>query len=251
MRTVRAGNREAELDPALMPRHVAIIMDGNRRWAKARRLPVIEGHRRGMLALRRVTRAASDFGIEMLTVYGFSTENWKRERTEISLLFDLAVYFAQNELAELNRNNVRVNVMGEYRALPRASREAMERLMSETTGNDGLRLNLAVNYSARAELRRAVGALASEVAAGRLLPSELDETTLDSYLFTRGMPDPELLIRPGGESRLSNFLLYQLAHAELYVTDALWPEFGREHLALAVAAYQERLREAAAHEGAS
>jgi undecaprenyl diphosphate synthase len=232
------------LDPSAMPRHVAIIMDGNRRWAKARKLPVIEGHRRGMLALREISRAASDFGIEMLTVYGFSTENWKREKTEISLLFDLAVYFAQNELAELNRNNVRVVVIGQYRALPRASREAMERLMEKTAHNDGLQLNLAVNYSARAELELAVEKLAGDVAAGTLHPDAIDDETVASYLYTAGMRDPDLLVRPGGESRLSNFLLFQVAETELYVTDVLWPDFGRAHFAQALGEYQTRLRTA-------
>ena len=234
----------AGVDAAAMPRHVAIIMDGNRRWAKARKLPVIEGHRRGMLALREISRAASDFGIEMLTVYGFSTENWKREKTEISLLFDLAVYFAQNELSELNRNNVRVVVIGQYQALPRASREAMERLMEKTAKNDGLQLNLAVNYSARSELELAVEKLAGDVAAGRLEPDSIDDATVSSYLYTAGMRDPDLLIRPGGESRLSNFLLFQVAQTELYVTNALWPDFGRAEFARAIAEYQSRKRSA-------
>jgi undecaprenyl diphosphate synthase len=236
----------AGVDAAAMPRHVAIIMDGNRRWAKARKLPVIEGHRRGMLALREISRTASDFGIEMLTVYGFSTENWKREKTEISLLFDLAVYFAQNELSELNRNNVRVVVIGQYQALPRASREAMERLMEKTAKNDGLQLNLAVNYSARSELELAVEKLAGDVAAGKLEPDSIDDATISSYLYTAGMPDPDLLIRPGGESRLSNFLLFQVAQTELYVTGALWPDFGRAEFARAIAEYQSRTRSAGA-----
>jgi len=223
-----------------VPQHVAIIMDGNRRWAKARRLPAIEGHRRGIVALRHVTRAASDLGIPLLTVYGFSTENWKRDKTEISLLLDLCVYFAQSELAELDRNNVRVKVIGQYQALPRASREALDRLMVKTANNDGLQLNLAVNYSARAELRMAVERLARDVAEGRLDPESIDEPVVASYLSTADMPDPDLLIRPGGESRLSNFLLYQLADAEMYVTDTLWPDFDREHFARALAAFAER-----------
>ncbi len=223
-----------------LPRHVAIIMDGNRRWAKARRLPAIEGHRRGIVALRHVTRAASDLGIPMLTVYGFSTENWKRDKTEISLLLDLCVYFAQSELAELDRNDVRVKVIGQYQALPRASREALDRLMANTADNGGLQLNLAVNYSARAELRLAVERLARDVSAGRLDPEAIDEPTVASYLSTSEMPDPDLLIRPGGESRLSNFLLYQLADAEMYLTETLWPDFGRDQFALALAAYAER-----------
>jgi undecaprenyl diphosphate synthase len=234
----------AGLDPAALPRHVAIIMDGNRRWAKARRLPVVEGHRRGIVALREVTRAASDLGIPLLTVYGFSTENWKRDKTEISLLLDLCVYFAQSELAELSRNNVKVLVIGQYQALPRASREALERLMENTSRNDGLQLNLAVNYSARTELQLAIANVAKDVSAGRLAPAEIDEACVASYLYTSSMPDPDLLIRPGGESRLSNFLLYQVAHTELYVCDVLWPDFGREHFSRALAAYQARLRRA-------
>ena len=158
-----------------VPRHVAIIMDGNRRWAKARRLPAIEGHRRGIVALRHVTRAASDLAIPMLTVYGFSTENWKRDKTEISLLLDLCVFFAQSEFDELNRNNVRVRVIGQYGALPRASREALDGLMEKTAGNTGLQLNLAVNYSARAELRIAIENVARDVKAGRLDPQAIDE----------------------------------------------------------------------------
>jgi undecaprenyl diphosphate synthase len=223
-----------------LPQHVAIIMDGNRRWAKARRLPAIEGHRRGIVALRHVTRAASDLGIPLLTVYGFSTENWKRDKTEISLLLDLCVYFAQSELAELDRNNVRVKVIGQYQALPRASRDALDRLMAKTANNSGLQLNLAVNYSARAELRIAVERLARDVAEGRLDPESIDEPVVASYLSTADMPDPDLLIRPGGESRLSNFLLYQLADAEMYLTDTLWPDFDREHFARALAAFAER-----------
>jgi len=223
-----------------LPRHVAIIMDGNRRWAKARRLPAIEGHRRGIVALRHVTRAASDLRIPMLTVYGFSTENWKRDSTEISLLLDLCVFFAQSEVAELDRNNVRVRVIGQYRALPPASRDALDRLMDKTADNDGLQLNLAVNYSARAELRIAIENVARDVSEGRLDPAAIDETVVASYLSTASMPDPDLLIRPGGESRLSNFLLYQLAEAELYLTETLWPDFDRDHFVRALEAYQAR-----------
>jgi undecaprenyl diphosphate synthase len=225
-----------------VPRHVAIIMDGNRRWAKARRLPAIEGHRRGIVALRHVTRAASDLAIPMLTVYGFSTENWKRDKTEISLLLDLCVFFAQSEFDELNRNNVRVRVIGQYGALPRASREALDGLMEKTAGNTGLQLNLAVNYSARAELRIAIENVARDVSAGTLDPQCIDDAVVASYLSTADMPDPDLLIRPGGESRLSNFLLYQLADAEMYLTDTLWPDFDRDQFSRALAAYAARPR---------
>ena len=159
---------------ALVPRHVAIIMDGNRRWAKARRYPVVAGHRRGILALREVTRAAKDMGVEILTVYGFSTENWRRDKSEISLLLDLAVYFASTELAELQRNDVRVEIIGDYRALPRQSCDALDRLVRETSSNRALRLILAINYSARAELRAAARPLAPEAVAGRLAASSVD-----------------------------------------------------------------------------
>jgi len=232
----------AGLDAAKMPKHVAIIMDGNRRWAKERRLPAIEGHRRGIVALREVTRAARDLKIPVLTVYGFSTENWKRDRTEISLLLDLCVYFAQNELAELSRNNVRVNVIGRYEALPSASRDALDGLVEKTKHNDGLLLNLAVNYSARMELRDAICALTEDVKSGKLAVDAIDEERIESYLYTATVPDPELLIRPGGESRLSNFLLYQVAYTELYLTETYWPDFSRKHFALALADFQRRQR---------
>ncbi len=240
MRPVAETRDRTDLPPGRIPQHVAIIMDGNRRWAKAHRLPAIEGHRRGIVALRHVTRAASDFGIPMMTVYGFSTENWKRDTTEISLLLDLCVYFARTELDELHRNNVKVRVIGQYQMLPRASREALDHLMERTAGNTGLALNLAVNYSARAELRVAVETLARDVRAGTLVPEAIDDAVVASYLSTASMPDPDLLIRPGGESRLSNFMLYQLAEAELYLTDIFWPDFDRTQFVRAIEAFRER-----------
>jgi undecaprenyl diphosphate synthase len=233
---------QEELDLTKLPKHVAIIMDGNRRWAKHRGMPAIEGHRRGMLALREVTRACSDFGIPILTVYGFSTENWRRDSTEISLLLDLCVYFAQNELIELSRNNVRVNVIGAYRALPAASRDALDRLMERTASNTGLLLNLAVNYSARAELQRAVAQIAADVAAGKLRPDEIDEAKISSYLYTADQPDPDMLIRPGGEHRLSNFLLYQVAYTELVMSEVYWPDFGRDEFVRTLLEFQKRQR---------
>jgi undecaprenyl diphosphate synthase len=240
LRPVAETRDRTNLPPGRVPQHVAIIMDGNRRWAKAHRLPAIEGHRRGIVALRHVTRAASDFGIPMMTVYGFSTENWKRDTTEISLLLDLCVYFARTELDELHRNNVKVRVIGQYQMLPRASREALDHLMERTAGNTGLALNLAVNYSARAELRVAVEALARDVRAGTLVPEAIDDAVVGSYLSTASMPDPDLLIRPGGESRLSNFMLYQLAEAELYLTDVFWPDFDRTQFVRAIEAFRDR-----------
>jgi undecaprenyl diphosphate synthase len=209
------------------PAHVAIIMDGNRRWARSRNLPAIEGHRRGIVALREVLQAAKDEGVKHLTVYGFSTENWSREKNEISLLFELCVFFARSELAELQRNGVR---------------EALRSLQDATAGNTGVQLNLAVNYSSRLELERAVQAIARDVKAGTLAPDDVDEAKIASYLFTADLPDPDLLIRPGGEHRLSNFLLYQAAYTELVMSDVYWPDFGREEFGRALGEFRSRLR---------
>jgi undecaprenyl diphosphate synthase len=228
--------------PRTVPRHVAIIMDGNRRWAKAHGLPAIEGHRRGMVALRRVTRAASDAGVEALTVYGFSTENWNRNENEISLLMELCVYFARNELAELRRNNVRVRVIGDWEALPAAPREALAEMQASTAANTGLILNLAINYSSRSEMERAVRRIASDVAAGNLEPCAIDEDLIARYLYTADLPELDLLIRPGGERRLSNFLLYQAAYAELVMTDVQWPDFGKAQLVAALDEFARRER---------
>lgn len=227
---------------AAIPRHVAIIMDGNRRWAKERGLPAIEGHRRGMVALRRVTRAASDFGIDVLTVYGFSTENWNRSHSEVALLFELCVHFARHELIELRRNNVRVRVIGDWQSLPDAPRGALADLQNETSRNTGLLLNLAVNYSSHAELQRAVVAIAGDVARGVLAPAQIDEGVIRRYLYTADLPELDLLIRPGGERRLSNFMLYQAAYSELVMCDVYWPDFSRDDLVRALREFARRDR---------
>jgi undecaprenyl diphosphate synthase len=227
---------------ATAPRHVAIIMDGNRRWARERGLPALEGHRRGIVALRRVTQSASDLGIEIVTVYGFSTENWRRDTQEIAFLFDLCVYFAKSELAELQRNNVRVRIIGDWQALPERSRDALDDLQAGTAANTGLILNLAVNYSSRSELERAVRAIAGDVRRGALSPDAIDDALISSYLYTAGVPDPDLLIRPGGEQRLSNFMLYQAAYSELVMSEVYWPDFSGEHLTAAVREYARRQR---------
>ncbi|MFY9719031.1 MAG: polyprenyl diphosphate synthase [Candidatus Cybelea sp.] len=237
-----AEGSAASLGSASVPRHVAIIMDGNRRWAKERALPAIEGHRRGMVALRHVTRAAKDLGIGVLTVYGFSTENWNRAAREISLLFELCVQFARTELIELRRNNVRVRVIGDWESLPPAPRRALADLQAGTTGNTGLLLNLAVNYSSHAELGRAVRAIACEVARGKIAPEAINESLIRRYFYTADLPDVDLLIRPGGERRLSNFLLYQAAYAELVMSDVYWPDFSKDDLARALAEFAQRER---------
>jgi len=239
--SLATGARPA-IDRRSVPRHIAIIMDGNRRWAKERGLPAIEGHRRGMIALRHVTRAASDLGVEALTVYGFSTENWNRDASEISLLFELCVYFARNELIELRRNNVRVRVIGDWQSLPGAPRGALAELQAQTAGSTGLLLNLAVNYSSHAELERAVRAIARDVAAGKLDPEQVDEALIARHLYTAGLPELDLLIRPGGEQRLSNFMLYQAAYAELIMTDVYWPDFSKDDFTRALIDFQLRER---------
>ncbi len=234
--------RSPALDPAAIPSHIAIIMDGNRRWARRYGLPAIEGHRRGMVSLRRVTRAASELGVRALTAYGFSTENWNRDALEISLLMDLCVHFARHELIEMQRNNVRMRVIGEWESLPSAPREALGEMQAATASNTGLVLNLAINYSSRAELANAMRAIARDVAAGVVLPDAVDDALIQSYLYTRDLPELDLLIRPGGEHRLSNFLLYQAAYAELVMTDVYWPDFSKDDLVRALIEFQQRER---------
>jgi undecaprenyl diphosphate synthase len=224
------------------PRHVAIIMDGNRRWAKARNLPAIEGHRRGVRALQRTVAAATRAGIDVLTVYAFSEENWERPDAEVSGLMELARTFARREAAALLRANVRVRVIGRRARLPAAVRAALEELERSTAASTGMLLNLAINYGARTELCDAVRAIAFEVAAGRLEPSAIDEAAISGRLDTAGLPDPDLLIRTGGELRLSNFLLYQCAYTELWATPMPWPEFDGVAFDSAVASFGARQR---------
>ena len=235
--------RTAELPAAApIPSHVAVIMDGNRRWARERGLPVAEGYRRGIGSLRELTRACRDYGVRLLTAYGFSTENWKRDAGEVSLLFDLCCAFAVTEAAGLRKDGVRVRVLGDVSALPRAPREALATLVEQTERCRSITLNLAVNYSGRSEMLEAVKALARDVRAGRIDPEAIDQTAFERRLYTAGQPDPDLLIRPGGEHRISNFLLYQLAYTELWVSDVHWPDFDRAHFEAALVDYQSRHR---------
>jgi len=227
---------------AAAPRHVAIIMDGNRRWAAANGLPAIEGHRRGMLTLRRVVIAAAKAGIDVLTVYAFSEENWGRGAAEITTLMDLGAAFARREAESFVREGVRVRLIGRRDRLPVALREAFAKLETRTAGAGGMILNLAVDYGARTELCTAVRMLALDVAAGRLEPDAIDEDTIAGRLSTAGMPDPDLLIRTGGDLRLSNFLLYQCAYTELWSTLVPWPQFDARAFGGALASYAQRQR---------
>jgi undecaprenyl diphosphate synthase len=228
--------------PATAPRHVAIIMDGNRRWAAANNLPQIEGHRRGMLTLRRIVIAAARAGIDVLTAYAFSEENWGRSSAEVGTLMELGAVFARREADAFAREGIRVRVIGRRDRLPIALREALAMLETRTAGGTVMTLNLAVDYGARNELAAAVRTLAEDVAAGRLEPDAIDEETIAGRLSTAGLPDPDLLIRTGGELRLSNFLLYQCAYTELWSTPVPWPQFDARAFAGALASYAQRQR---------
>ncbi len=225
-----------------LPRHIAIVMDGNGRWAKHRGLPRTAGHHAGMVALRRTIRHANKLGIQVLTVYAFSTENWKRPSLEVDFLMRLPEEFLNTDLRELKENNVRVMVIGDRDGLPRHTRDAVQKAEQETAENTGMVLNFALNYGSRTELVHAIRHIAEKAAGGLLDINDIDEKTVSSHLFTAELPDPDLLIRPSGEIRLSNFLLWQLAYAELWFSDVYWPDFDREHLLEAIEAYQRRDR---------
>ena len=229
-------------DPGAPPRHVAIIMDGNGRWAKARGLPRFEGHRRGVEALRRTVRAASEFGVECLTVYGFSAENWRRPAGEVADLMGLLRRFVRNDLAELHASGVRVRIIGRREGLAPDIVSLLEEAQALTAGNRALTLVVAFNYGARQEIADAARRLAREVAAGRLSPESIDEAALAGALDAPDLPDPDLVIRTSGERRLSNFLLWQAAYAEFVFLPTLWPDFDRADFAAALAEYATRER---------
>jgi len=225
-----------------LPRHIAIIMDGNGRWAQKRALPRSMGHRAGVEALRKVVKACSKLGIEVLTVYAFSTENWKRPKDEVGVLMTLLTEYLRKELQELHQNNVLIRTMGRIADLPREAQHELEHSMESTRNNTGLILNLALNYGGRSEIIDAVRKLSKDVLMGKLRIEEIDEEGFSKALFTSGLPDPDLLIRTSGEMRLSNFLLWQLAYTEIVVVDELWPDFGQKALLEAIKVYQKRDR---------
>jgi undecaprenyl diphosphate synthase len=225
-----------------LPKHIAIIMDGNGRWAMQRGLPRIAGHREGINSVREVVRAAGELGIEVLTLYVFSAENWRRPKREIGALMRLLGETTRREIEELMKNQVRLAVIGRLEELAPAARRVLTKAMVRTEANRGLLLNLAINYGGRDELLNAIRGLAQEVQAGQMTPEAIDEELFGKYLYTSGLPDPDLLIRTSGEMRVSNFLLWQIAYTEIYVTDVLWPDFRREHLYRAILDYQNRER---------
>jgi len=225
-----------------LPRHIAIIMDGNGRWAKKRSLNRIRGHREGAKSVRNIVRACREIGIEVLTLYAFSTENWQRPPQEISALMTLLKEFLKSELAEMMEHGIRLNAIGQIERFSDDVLTVLEEVMEETRNNPGMILNLALSYGGRDEIVDAARKVAAEVQAGHLQVEEITRTVFSKYLYTEGMPEPDLLIRTSGEMRISNFLLWQIAYTEIYVTDTLWPDFRREELIQILHDYQKRER---------
>jgi len=231
------------IEPDRIPRHIAIIMDGNGRWARQRGLPRVAGHRAGVEPVRITVETCARLGVQALTLYAFSVENWKRPRPEVETLWQILSYHLDRELSDLIRNNIRLNAIGRLEALPAHARLQLEKAQRETAANHGLLVNLAINYGGRTELVDAVNQiLAGARAAGKLDSLEVGEDTISAHLYTAGQPDPDLLIRTSGEMRVSNFLLWQIAYAELHVTETLWPDFRRTDLLQAILDYQKRDR---------
>lgn len=225
-----------------IPRHIAIIMDGNGRWAKSRGLPRVAGHHNGMKTVKRIAKAADRIGVKVLTLYAFSTENWKRPKAEVEFLMKLPEQFLAIELNELIENNVQVRMMGQMGELPPHTLAAVNEAIVRTQNNTGLILNFALNYGSRAEIVNAARQLAREAAQGRIDPDAVTEEALAARMMSHDLPDPDLLIRTSGELRLSNFMLWQLAYSEFWFTDVYWPEFNEGHLYMAIHEYQRRIR---------
>jgi len=232
----------APIDLERLPRHVAIIMDGNGRWAKQHKVKVAMGHRTGTETLRAIIRNSSDLGIGALSLYAFSTENWGRPAAEVEALMQLILDFFRSEIDELDEKNVRITILGDKSALPDKQREALMEAERRTAGNTGLCLNIAINYGARAELVQAVQRLAQEAREGRLDPAAITEEMLSDHLYTAGLPEVDLMIRTSGEMRLSNFLLYQCAYAEFVFPTVLWPDFDLKQYHQCIAEFQGRKR---------
>jgi len=247
MESLRPGERDWELaraiDPSRLPAHIAIIMDGNGRWASRRSLPRVAGHRAGVGPVRSTVETCARMGIEALTLYAFSVENWKRPRAEVETLWRLLRFYLRKELPELQRNDIKLQAIGRLEALPADVRRELDSVVEATAGNRGLLVNLAINYGGRTEIVDAVNTII-ELARieGRLDSLRVDEEMIGAHLYTALSPPPDLLIRTSGEMRISNFLLWQIAYSELYVTETLWPDFNRTHLLTAVLEYQKRDR---------
>ncbi|TCT26738.1 undecaprenyl pyrophosphate synthetase [Melghiribacillus thermohalophilus] len=231
-----------ELSLDHMPEHVAIIMDGNGRWAKKRGLPRVAGHREGMTTIKKIVRHAAKYKIKVLTLYAFSTENWKRPKTEVDYLMKLPAEFLDTYLPELMENHIKVQTIGQLSDLPAHTREAIEMAIEKTSENDGLILNFALNYGGRAEILKAVREIATDVKKDQIKMEDIDEKTFSTYLYTHPLKDPDLLIRTSGEIRISNYLLWQLAYTEFWFTEVLWPDFDENHFEKALFDFQNRKR---------
>ena len=247
LETLQPGDADLELanalDPTRLPEHIAIIMDGNGRWANRRSLPRVAGHSAGVGPVRSTVETCARLGVRVLTLYAFSEENWKRPRGEVETLWRLLRYYLKKELPNLQRNGVRLQAIGRLDALPAPVRRELESVVEATSGNRRLLVNLAINYSGRSEILDAVNAIIEKARrAGRLDALHVDEQLLGANLYTAASPDPDLLIRTSGEMRISNFLLWQIAYSELYVTETLWPDFNRAELLKAILDYQKRDR---------
>jgi undecaprenyl diphosphate synthase len=236
------SSAKESIDLSRLPLHVAVIMDGNGRWAKEHGKPRIWGHRNGVKAVREVTEAAAEIGIQWLTLYAFSTENWKRPRMEVGALMDLLVSTIRQELETMNKNNIRLAAIGDIQRLPVKTKNALLEGIENTKDNTRMTLTLALNYSSRWEITEAMRKAATAAASSQLKADDINEETVGSFLATAKMPDPELLIRTSGEHRISNFLLWQIAYTELYFSDVYWPDFEREDFYSAILDYQQRER---------
>lgn len=225
-----------------VPQHVAIIMDGNGRWAKERGMARVQGHNAGMKALREIVKHSDVLGVKYLTVYAFSTENWKRPEDEVSGIFKLLVRYVKSEIRELDENNVRVRILGDWSVIPEDSRKAVQTALAQTEDNSGLVFSIALNYGGRAEILRAARAAAEKVLSGEIGVGDIDEALFSEGLYTYGMPDPDVIIRTGGEYRLSNFLTWQSAYSELVVTPVYWPDFTPEEYDRALEEFSSRDR---------
>lgn len=235
-------SRNHNIDPKRLPRHVAIIMDGNGRWARARGLDRSEGHVEGVNTVRKITEAASEIGIKYLTLYTFSTENWNRPQEEVDALMNLIVIAIERETADLIKNNVRLTMIGDFGRMPDFARRRLSKCMDDTAHCTGLTLVLALSYSSRWEITEAVRNIAAKVQAGSLDPEDITDDTISRNLSTADMPDPDLLIRTGGDFRVSNFLLWQIAYSEIYVTSTYWPDFTKDDFLDALEQFQSRER---------
>jgi undecaprenyl diphosphate synthase len=231
-----------ELDPKRIPKHIAVIMDGNGRWARRKGLPRLEGHRQGYKTLKDVVIAAAELGVKVLTAYTFSSENWTRPKTEVAGLMRLIRFAARAELNEMKKERVRIVASGRFHELPKPVRDQLNEDMEATKHNDRIILNIAVNYGGRNEILDAVRRAATMVQLGELSPLEIDEDLFSGLMYSPDLPDPDLLIRTAGEMRISNFLLWEIAYTELFVTDTLWPDFTKDTLIEAIASYQARTR---------